>query len=623
MHDTPFFDTFNAKHKSDAEIASTFVLPPSSLGKLLTKDHAILSGPRGSGKTTLLKMMTIPALQSWREAEAEPIQESVDFLSVFVAADRSWHGQLKRLSKQIPEGQAAELLGMSAFTTHIFKAIVSACIDWQRLPRDGNPFYSALLPKLDIEAESKICEIVADLWMLQPRAYTFYELRASLTNRLGKIGLLRNRLKFGVNILSERENEYLFIDYREGIKGAAEAHNQVSGLHDRRWSFLFDEMEVAPSFIQESLFSDLRGKIDRLKYNYKLALAPFNKNFRSIFDEHSAASSHDYVHIDLTFARKESGYEFSKKLIAKMIAEADVEGDDENLLGRSHFSFEDDEDEQANPTNSKYSANRPLGDVFAKLSEKDSSFRSYLAKRSIHLDDLSELDENLMAMTLRKIRNIVVVREHFSRPSKSGINAERLTSRSRKTYALYSGSPSMLALTEGNPRSVINLISPLVAEFAEKGARGKVGRNRQAAEIQRTLRIMRSLLKTVPYKGARQPGRGLLPFLDKIGEALYREVLATRFNQQPPLSFRVDHGVSNDDLAAIGKALNLGALVYVPDIESEDIISSVKGKRFRLNYTLAAYYKLPLSLDREVSLSKLLGRLAQDQQSEMELRNDD
>lgn len=623
MNDTPFFDTFNAKHKSDEEIASTFVLPPSSLGRLLTKDHAILSGPRGSGKTTLLKMMTIPALDNWRDIEAEAVKENIDFLSVFVAADRSWHGQLKRLAKQIPESEAAELLGMSAFTTHIFKAIISAFIDWQRLPRDNNPFYSDLLPKLGIEAENKICEIVAELWMLQPRAYTFYELKAALTSRLSKIGVLRNRLKFGIDVLSEQENEYLFVDYREGMKGAADAHNQLSGLQGRRWSFLFDEMEVAPSFIQESLFSDLRGKIDRLKYNYKLALAPFNKNFRTTFDEQSAASSHDYIHIDLTFARKESGYEFSKKLITQMIMQAGMEGGDEKLLGRSHFSFEDSEDDQAHLTGSKYSANRPLGDVFAKLSEKDSSFRSYLEKRSIDLDDLSELDENSMAMTLRKVRNIVVIREHFSRPSRSGINAEKLSSRSRKTYALYSGSPSMLALTEGNPRSVINLLSPLVAEFAERGGRTKINRNRQATEIQRTLRIMRSLLKTVPYRGTKQPGRGLLPFLDKIGEALYGEVLSTKFNQQPPLSFRVDHGVSNDDLTAIGKALNLGALVYVPDIESEDIISSIKGKRFRLNYSLAAYYKLPLSLDREITLTKLLGRHAQTRQSEMELPNGD
>lgn len=623
MHDNPFFDAFNAKHKSDEEIASTFVLPPTSLEKLLTKDHAILSGPRGSGKTTLLKMMTIPALNSWRDDEAHSVKERIDFLSVFIAADRSWHGQLKRLAEQIPQSEAAELLGMSAFTTHIFKATINAFIDWQQLPRDNGPFFSDLVPKLDIDAESEICELVADLWMLEPRANTFYEMRAALTSRLAKIGVLRNRLKFGIDILSEMENEYLFVDYREGMKGAADAHNQLSGLQDRRWSFLFDEMEVAPSFIQESLFSDLRGKIDKLKYNYKLALAPFNKNFRTTFSVEGAAPSHDYVHIDLTFARKKNGYEFSRKLCSQMIRQAGVDGTDENLLGRSYFAFEDETDEQVDTKDSKYSTDRPLGSVFKNLSEKDSSFRSYLEKRKIKLNDLRDLDEKSLAKTLRKVRNIVVIREYFSRPSKSGINAEGLSSRSRKTYSLYSGSPSMLALTEGNPRSIINLFAPLVAEYAKTDGSTKVSERRQAEEIQRTLRIMRSLLKTVPQKGAKQPGRGLLPFLDRIGEALYGEVLSTRFNQQPPLSFRVDRGISTDDLSAIGKALNLGALVYIPDQDSEDIISTVVGKRFRLNYLLAAYYKLPLSLDREISLSELLSRRVQSGQSEMELHDVD
>ncbi|RRN75993.1 hypothetical protein [Agrobacterium deltaense] len=606
MHENPFFDTFNAKHKTDAEIAGSFVSPPNALQRLIAKGHTVLSGPRGSGKTTLLKMLTLPALQKWSGEEAASLKQKIDFVSVFVAADRSWHGQLNGLTKDVPDETAAELLGMSAFTTHIFKAITSTFIDWENLPQAEGQFYSNLVTRLDSRKERDICVHLADLWLLKPRAYTFAETRAALSQRLAQIGILRNQLKFGNSPLSNEDNKYLFVDYREGMRGAADIHNHVSGLESRRWSFLFDEMEVAPSFVQESLFSDLRGEIDKLKINYKLALAPFNKNFRSAFDDRGASHTHDYSHIDLSFARKESGYDFSRRLCNLMLRQAGIDADVETMLGTSYFAFEDDDTVDQNSAVKKYSSTKPLGRIFQSLSEKDASFQAYLNTRGIDLSNIEELDEKSAAKTLRKVRNIVVLREYFSRPSKSGLHIEHLNSRSRKSYILYSGNPSMLALTEGNPRSLINLFAPLVAEYKQLEGKQTVSGARQADEIQKAIRVMRSLLKTVPHRSRKYQGRGLLPFLDAIGSAFHRGLMSTKFSDQPPLSFRVDHGVNADDLSAIGKALNIGALVYVPDQDSEDILSNVVGNRFRLNYLLAAHYKLPLSLDREISLTTLL-----------------
>lgn len=622
MHENPFFDTFNAKHKTDAEIARSFVSPPNALERLIAKGHTVLSGPRGSGKTTLLKMLTLPALQKWGGDEAAKLKQKIDFVSVFVAADRSWHGQLNGLARDIPDDRAAELLGMSAFTTHIFKAITTTFIDWENLPQAEGQFYSALVTKLDSQKERDVCVQLADLWLLKPRAYTFAEIRSALSQRLAQIGILRNQLKFSNNPLSDEDNKFLFVDYREGMRSAADIHNHVSGFETRRWSFLFDEMEVAPSFVQESLFSDLRGEVDKLKLNYKLALAPFNKNFRSSFDDRGASHTHDYSHIDLSFARKENGYDFSRRLCNLMLQQAGINTDVETMLGASYFAFEDDDFGNQRSTAKKYSNTKPLGKIFQSLSEKDASFRNYLQLRGIDLSNVEELDEKSSAKTLRKVRNIVVLREYFSRPSKSGLQIEQLNSRSRKSYILYSGNPSMLALAEGNPRSLINIFAPIVADYKEMEGRQTVSGARQADEIQKAIRVMRSLLKTVPHRSRKYQGRGLLPFLDGIGSALHRGLMSTKFSDQPPLSFRVDHGVNPDDLSAIGKALNIGALVYVPDQDSEDILSNVVGNRFRLNYLLAAYYKLPLSLDREISLSTLLSQQIGNRQARMDFSDE-
>lgn len=622
MTDNILFDTFNAKHKTDAEIASSFVLPESTLERLISKDHTILSGPRGSGKTTLLKMLTLPALTSWTAPEAESLKTSVNFVSVFVAADRSWHGQLTSMSKHAKIKEHAELLGMSAFTTHLFKAIITAFIDWNKLAEKEGVFVPRLIQALSATHERQICTDLADTWLLQPRAPTFLEMRAALAKRLADIGLLRNQLRYGVNFVDRSENRFLMVDYREGLTLAVSTHNQASGYPDRRWFFLFDEMEVAPSFVQESVFADLRGQIDREKISYKLALAPFNKNFRQSMDTQGISPSNDYLHIDLSFPRKEKGYEFSRKLSNLILQQAGMNATVDDMLGTSFFSFEDEINDDSSAVFGKYSAGRPLGAVFNRLAEKDASFRAYLKDKGIDLSDISALDEQSLAKSLRKVRNIVVIREYFSRPSKSDLQIEQLSTRSRKSVIIYTGSPSLLALTEGNPRSLINLMSPIVAAYVKIEGKRKISEREQADEISRSTRVMRSLLKTVPHSGKERTGRGLLSFLDAVGSSLRRGFLAPKFSDQPPLSFRVDRGVSPDHLAAIGKALNIGALIYVPDHDSEDVISEIIGKRFRLNYMLAAHYKLPLSLDREISLSRLLANGSLRNQWEMDLDND-
>jgi hypothetical protein len=622
MSDSIFFDTFNAKHKTDAEIASSFVLPDGTLERLISKDHTVLSGPRGSGKTTLLKMLTLPALSNWTAPEAEPLKTSVNFVSVFVAADRSWHGQLTSMAKQAQIKEHAELLGMSAFTTHLFKAIITAFIDWTRLEGKAGLFVPRLITELSAQSERQICSDLADAWLLRPRAPTFLEMRAALAKRLADIGLLRNQLRYGVNFIDQSENRFLMVDYREGLALAVSAHNQASGLPDRRWFFLFDEMEVAPSFVQESVFADLRGQIDREKISYKLALAPFNKNFRQSMDAQGISPSNDYLHIDLSFPRKDKGYEFSRKLCNLMLEQAGMNSTVDDLLGTSFFSFEDEINDDSSTTLGKYSAGRPLGAVFNRLAEKDASFRAYLKDKRIDLLDISALDEHSLAKSLRKVRNIVVIREYFSRPSRSDLQIDQLSARSRKSVIIYTGSPSLLALTEGNPRSLINLMSPIVAQYVKVEGKRKITEREQADEISRSTRVMRSLLKTIPHSGKEGSGKGLLSFLDVVGTSLRRGFLAPKFSDQPPLSFRVDRGTSPDYLAAIGKALNIGALIYVPDNDSEDVISEIVGKRFRLNYMLAAYYKLPLSLDREISLSRLLANSSERNQWEMDLDND-
>lgn len=618
------FDTFNAKHKSAIEVAATFVSPPNILSQLMSHNHVILSGPRGSGKTTLLKMLTIPALSDWDANDADIVRSNVDFVAIFIPADRSWHGQLKLLAKTSSDPRAAGILGLATFTTHIFKAMVSSFLDWQWVREKCASSLLHLIPQISYEEEQRIVGELAKFWLLSPLANTFFELKRSLAARLGEIGILKNKYDYAPENVDLANYDFLFIDYREGIKRAHSLHNHASKLPNRRWLIMFDELEVAPTLIQEELIKDLRGTFEDGSILYRLAIAPYNTNFADRSDSGSPDVRNDYHHIDLTFPRKERGFDFSAQICGSMLRQSNIGRDIDFVLGPSYLSFDDEvEGEPDTDSGSKYGRHKGLGRVYWELAERDASFRSYLYKRRIDLAEIDALDEHRMASTLRKIRNIVIVRHYFSKASRSGLSAESLGSRSRKSLRLYAGIPSILALTEGNPRALINLLTPLLQTFRDGGMKHKISESTQAEEIGKAIRVMCSLLRSIPASRTRRESGAVLNVLDQIGAAMYAGVLSTKFSEQPPLSFRVDHGTSNDTLNAIGKALNMGALVHIPDHGSEEIISDLVGKRFRLNYMLAAHYKLPLSLGIEARLSKLLDRRTMETQTSLELYDED
>src|ERR1700743_691463 len=85
---------YNARSIPPAEVARSFIPPSPHFGRLLSRNHTLLLGPRGSGKTTLLKMLTAPALQSWKNAQAYALAPQVTFNAAFVPADVAWGKQL-------------------------------------------------------------------------------------------------------------------------------------------------------------------------------------------------------------------------------------------------------------------------------------------------------------------------------------------------------------------------------------------------------------------------------------------------------------------------------------------------------------------------------------------------
>ena len=106
-----------------------------------------------------------------------------------------------------------------------------------------------------------------------------------------------------------------------------------------------------------------------------------------------------------------------------------------------------------------------------------------------------------------------------------------------------------------------------------------------------------------------------MSLIDHVGNFFFKEIVVKDFNPDPPGSFVVDSNVSENLLDGLGKALNAGAIIYVPDPRGQTMLSSLRGKRFRLAYLLAPYYQLPIRLGRQVSLLSILAQGTEDQPS--------
>ena len=224
---------------------------------------------------------------------------------------------------------------------------------------------------------------------------------------------------------------------------------------------------------------------------------------------------------------------------------------------------------------------------------------------------MHELPSAERASIIRKVTSIVMVREAYRSEAQVIGSGQRL-GRSRKNANIYYGVDALLAIVEGNPRWLIGLVGPLIRRYKEDSQR--IPRAVQAIAISTAASRFRALLRTIPFvpdgpspsRHKQSASRGLLTLLDALGTRFRRHIIIDDFSPDPVLSFTVDANTSEGRLLALGRALNAGAVILVPDSGAEAIASSIRGKRFRLSYMLATSYDLPLLLGREGSLQRLL-----------------
>lgn len=600
-HSPSIFESFNARALKPSEVARTFV-PSSNFRTLSQRHHSLVLGPRGSGKTTLLKMLQPAALESWEHAQAQKYCASIEFTGVFIPFDRSWRAQIDALGRFHAPGPEHSVLGGAAFTTHVYRALVSAFISRASSYTSFREFRRVSLnPRQQAELSGQLYAC----WDLPNGPRSLLGVRAALGNRLTSIGALGKRMAVegqGTSLSQRDGYSFLYSPFLEGVGAALDAWEATTGLGEEKWGLLFDELELAPADIKRTLFASLRSRDSRLLF--KLALSPFDGEVPFGSGPEDPQADQDYDPVSLWFSEKRETLPFCRRLWEAMLLERKL-GHVQPKVAFGRSAFETPSDEWKN-TESKtaYGPGTRLQRSFAQLERIDPSFRTFLRERDFDSFRLDRIPPQSRAAEIRKVAPLVAARLFFLRGDEN-VEGSQSHSRSRKRLTLYAGWESLCAVSEGNPRWFIGLVKPLLDTVSEGHV--KIPSSRQAEAIEEAAERYRAALRTIPVasSAARRKSTGLLALLDSLGEFFHHEQITKPFSSEPPGSFTVDTGVSNDMIEAIGQALNAGALVLV---DSDEIggVASLRGRRLRLCYLLAAYYGMMPRLARSVVLSRVL-----------------
>jgi len=597
------YATANARFRSPAMVARTFV-PPEQFRVLTRASHTVMVGPRGSGKTTLLKMLTPEALEAASDAKRFRLNKGIRFTGVFVPSDIAWSRQVESLASwDIPE-EVASTLFEASFTASVLRSFAAAI--HERLTRDiPKTWLNLATVSLTPALQEQVARELAQVWGLELRVPSLLGLRAAASERIAALGRLASAIhrsrdfaladapNSGINLVSELT---LGLDILEAL---------VPEIQGEKWCLLFDELELAPVEIRRSLISAMRSVDERLIF--KLALSPYSADLSDLVTALGAMAGHDHDEIWLSYGRKSDALRFSYDLMHQVVRER--LGQDANLvsvLGNAILPSDDEHGDSAQEV-SAAQANyvRDLYDI-------DRSFRRYVDTATGGVEELLATRGQERAQHLRKVMPLVIVRVTF-RTLDGSSSAGGRRYRSRKNPDVYAGTSALAAILEGNPRWIIGSMNALL----DHGA-GRVPAGVQTMEISRTRNRFRALLSTIPVSlESIDTRRGLLSIIDRVGQTFRHNIIAEDFSPDPVGTFTVDGSASDALLEALGSAINTGAIVYVPESDSSGLLTSLRGKRFRLSYLLATGYQLPLRLQRASSLRAITSKGPNDDQLEL------
>lgn len=600
-----FLEPFNAKAMTYAEVAKTFV-PSTKFTLLAGAWNSVLVGPRGGGKTTLFKMLSVEGQEAWAGPAAETYKGKVAFTGIYVPSDIAWGTMLEALTKAGQDANVGILFSEAAFVTHVLLAVAIAIDRHVTLNPVQGAEADAQAPtggptQADLE---EVIARIAKLWQLQPASLSPTSLVDALRERLldiKRIANLRERLK----VTAMPTETYLGMDMLESTSQALQAFDMAFRRPDHRWCLLLDEFEVAPMHLQKTVLAAMRAS-GAQKLLLKVALAPCGPDV--LYDQQSSAPPsplNDVRQVELWYADKAESSEFCEQVfLSRSSAYTALAGKTPSeVFGTSAYAVVDDteEAEQVGLFTIAGRNKKQVTEQFLSLAEKDPSFREFLGRKQVDLSrELGMQPSDPHGNTLRKIAPLVAFRNAYKGKAigkKRGV---------KPFNTAYAGWESLAAISEGNPRWLIGLITRIMSNSDQ--AQFPVPTPQQTNGVQWNCQRYAEMLQSVATEqfGSIKTSTPIYEVLSKIGDYFHNRLVRDTFIEDPPMSFIVDERVSDDVEHALRIAVNHGAIVCFQNSADVGGFRTLRGLRFRLTYLLAPVFKLPMRKSKSVSLSTIL-----------------
>lgn len=609
MNRPTFLEPFNAKTMSYTEVARTFV-PSTKFTQLAGAWNSVLVGPRGGGKTTLLKMLSVEGQDAWAGPASAPYKTMLGYTGIYVPSDIAWGTMLESLQQAGLNERVGILFSQAAFVTHVLLAVATGIDRHVALHPARKPEQTANTPDTTstnpTQAElEQVFASIAAMWRVKPASLSPASLIDALRLRLLEIKQDANLLAQLAGMGSPTQ-PYLGMDMLESASQALQAFDSAYRRPDHKWCLLLDEFEVAPMHLQKTVLAAMRASGVQ-KILLKVALAPCGPDL--LYEPQSNASpsqNNDVQQVELWYADKAEASEFCQQVLLSRsnsyIAMRDKSPNE--VFGTSTYAVIDDTNE-TEQVSLYFQANnkdkRQITEQFQSLASKDASFVEFLQRKNIDLfQELGMQPSDPQGNTIRKIAPLVAFRNAYRG---RGVGRKRGV---KPFLTAYSGWESISAISEGNPRWLIGLITRIMSQSDQRHF--PVPPPQQTAAVHWNCQRYAEMLQAVANEqfGSIKTSTPIYEVLSKIGTYFHHRLVTTDFVEDPPMSFSVDDRVSDDVEHALRIAVNHGAIVCFETASDVGGFRTLRGKRFRLTYLLAPVFKLPMRKSKPVLLSTIL-----------------
>lgn len=555
--------TFNSRYLTYSEIAQEFVLT-KNFKELLKPCHSILLGTRGCGKTTMLKMLHPSAVREYQKIHSE---FCLDFYGVYIPADRQWSLILEQLDKETEHINFYEKVSHSLVNVNILLAFMDTL---KTLFDDGS---------FDATVKMQYLSSLVTLW------------------KLGKnippiIDIIRLNLKGMIidikNAISDSDFSFVFpyvckSNFEDTIALAVELFNSLFEDPCKKWALCFDEMEIAPEWLQRKIVNGCLRSIDQTLL-FKITATP---DWKVCNNNHkSPTQGNDFEFI------KCWNYDYSSTMEWRIFCDSIIESQVLSKYGITHDEF------MSLLSDPK---KHELNFFFHELPKVDNGFYKVFQKENYdEKNGVIEIKNWIQRKKKYKYPVLFCRYSWFTQKRQFGIPFENV----------YLGDWLLYKMADGNPRVFCNILGDIV--LCLLSSKGKLMPKLPA------LRDIVTVYSKHYYEGASflleeyETEFGIFSFeelINQIGRFFQNELLSDNYNPSPITMFTLSKSSSLQSF--IKKALEQGVIVKVEDqmIQTSEANDGI----YRLSYMLYPYFHIVQSFTKDIIfLEELLTNISRE-----------